>query len=336
MRTAVIGAGAWGTALAHLLASKGEEVVIWAYEEEVSAEINAAARNSVFLPGVKLREGLWATSRLPEAVNRAEAVVLVTPSQVLRQVATRLSGHLPPEALIISASKGIEEQTLLTMTGVLSDILGPGAKNRLAVLSGPSFAQEVARRAPTAVTCAAFDEAAAHFFQRLFWTDWFRVYTSSDVVGVELGGALKNVMAIAAGICQGLNLGHNTLAALITRGLAEISRLGVTLGADPLTFLGLAGVGDLVLTCTSAQSRNHTVGLKLGQGLDIEEILSGMKAVAEGVRTTRSAHDLARERGAEMPICDQVHAVIYGGRPPEEALSALMSRDPKLERWGLE
>jgi len=335
MRVGVVGAGAWGTSLANLLAAKGEEVRLWAYEPEVAGEINRELTNRTFLPGVELNPGLRATNDLVETVGEAEAVVMVTPSHLLRRVASVLSRALPPQAAVISATKGLEEESLLTMTQVLAQVTG-GGPERLAVLSGPSFAKEVALGMPTAVTAASASPATAGTVQALFMTDRFRVYTTTDTIGVELGGALKNVMAIAAGIVAGLGLGHNTLAALITRGLAEISRLGVRLGADPLTFSGLAGVGDLVLTCTSSQSRNYTVGFKLGRGMGLEEILSGMKAVAEGVRTSRSAHRLARKLQVEMPICAQIQAVVHEGAEPGKALRTLMGRDPKLERWGLE
>ena len=340
MRVGVVGAGAWGTSLASLLAAKGEEVRLWALESEVVEGINSRRCNQAYLPEVEVAPGLVASTDLAEVVASAEAVVTVTPSHVLRGVAGRMSEHLSPRTILISATKGIEEMSLLTMTGVLAQVLSPADPNktrdRLAVLSGPSFAREVAAGSPTAVTVAAFASETARIVQGLFGTDRFRVYTCPDVIGVELGGALKNVMAIAAGICQGLGLGDNTLAALITRGLAEMSRLGVSLGADPLTFLGLSGVGDLVLTCTSSQSRNYTVGRKLGEGMKMEDILAGMRAVAEGVRTTRSAMALAHRHEVEMPICNQIYAVIEDGADPKEALAALMRRDPKLERWGLE
>ncbi|MBW2617643.1 MAG: NAD(P)-dependent glycerol-3-phosphate dehydrogenase [Deltaproteobacteria bacterium] len=340
MRVGVVGAGAWGTSLASLLAAKGEAVRLWALEGEVAEGINSNRCNQLYLPEVEVAPDLVASTDLAEVIAPAEAVVTVTPSHVLREIAGRMAGHLSPAAILISATKGIEETSLLTMTGVLAQVLSPAdpqsIRDRLAVLSGPSFAREVVAGSPTAVTVAAYKSQTAQFVQGLFGTDRFRVYTCPDVIGVELGGALKNVMAIAAGICQGLGLGDNTLAALITRGLAEMSRLGVSLGAEPLTFLGLSGVGDLVLTCTSPQSRNYTVGLKLGQGMKMAEILAGMRAVAEGVRTTRSAVALARRHEVEMPICTQIYAVIEDGADPKEALAVLMRRDPKLERWGLE
>lgn len=335
MRVAVIGAGAWGTALAHLLSAKGEEVVLWAHEPEVVDQINQFKDNRTFLPGAYLDSSLRATRDLAEAVGGARAVVMVTPSHHLRRVAGELAPALDEKALVVTASKGIEAETLKTMSAVLEEVVGDGA-NRLAALSGPSFAREVTQGQPTAVTVASRGRETAEAVQKLFMTDRFRVYTTTDVIGVELGGALKNVMAIAAGIITGLGLGANTQSAMITRGLAEISRLGAKTGADPLTFLGLAGVGDLILTCTSSQSRNQTVGVKLGQGMKLKEILAGMKAVAEGVKTSLSAHLLARSVKVEMPICEQVYEVVHEGADPRTAVGRLMTRDPKLERWGLD
>jgi glycerol-3-phosphate dehydrogenase (NAD(P)+) len=338
MRVGVIGAGAWGTALANLLASKGEEVVIWAFEPEVADQINNYKDNRAYLPGAYLDERLRAVSDLAQAVSGAEAVVMVTPSHHVhhvRRVAGQLAPHLDPKALVVTASKGIEAETLQTMTAIMEEVVGD-QENRLAVLSGPSFAREVARGLPTAVTAASREEQTAKMVQSLFMTDRFRVYTTTDTMGVELGGALKNVMAIAAGIITGLGLGANTQAALITRGLAEMTRLGVCMGADPLTFSGLAGMGDLVLTCTSSQSRNQTVGHKLGQGMKLKEILAGMTAVAEGVKTSLSAHQLAVSVGVEMPICEQAYRVLHQDADPRSSVGLLMTRDPKLEKWGLD
>lgn len=336
MKIAVIGAGAWGTALADLTARRGEETVIWAYEPEVAQEINADHLNSIYLPDARLDDRLRATNDLAEAVSKAEAVVMVTPSHVARDVGAQIAPDLDPDALVITASKGIEAETLMTMTEVLEDVLGRDGRNRLAVLSGPSFAKEVAGQQPTAVTAAARYRPTAEAVQELFVTDRFRVYTTHDVTGVELGGALKNVMAIASGIAAGLGLGYNASAALITRGLAEISRLGVALGADPLTFAGLAGVGDLVLTCTGALSRNRTVGLRLGQGESLDQIIGSTRTVAEGVKTTKSAYQLAAKLKVELPICEQVHAILYEGADVRAGVGRLMERNPKLERWGLD
>jgi glycerol-3-phosphate dehydrogenase (NAD(P)+) len=329
---AVIGAGSWGTALANLLAKKGVDTILWSFEPEVAAGIERDHRNPRYLTEIELDPGLRATSDLRAAVTDAGVVVSVSPSHVVRTVMQRAAPYLREGALVVSASKGIETDTLRTMDEVLAEVL-PGTESRSAYLSGPSFALEVARELPTAVTVAAHHLGAAREAQELFQTDYFRVYTSPDVRGVELGGALKNVIAIAAGVVDGLGLGHNTRAALITRGLAEMTRLGIALGADALTFSGLAGMGDLILTCTGALSRNRSVGLALGQGRRIEEILGEMTMVAEGVKTARAARDLAHRAGVEMPIVEEMHAILYEGRGAREAVEALMLRAPKAEHW---
>lgn len=336
MKIAVIGAGAWGTALANLLAANGRQTVIWAFEAEVARDIGENNRNQTFLPDCPLDARLKATNSLTEAVEGAELVVMVTPSHIARTVAAQLAPALAREAMIVTASKGIEADSHKTMTGVLAEVLGPAYENRLAVLSGPSFAKEVAAgNQPTAVTVASRNEAVALAVQLAFSSPFFRVYTTDDTTGVELGGALKNVMAIATGMAHGLGLGYNTSAALITRGLAEMSRLGVAMGADPLTFAGLAGVGDLVLTCTGSLSRNRTVGVRLGQGEKIKDIVASMRQVAEGVKTTNSAHQLARKMGVEMPIAELVYDILYRDLPTKQGIRRLMGRDPKEERWGL-
>jgi glycerol-3-phosphate dehydrogenase (NAD(P)+) len=332
LRAAVVGAGAWGTALAMVLREKGHDVRIWSYEPEVAASINERLRNP-YLEEVVLPEGLRAESDLASAVRDAELVLSVSPSQVVRAVMTEAAPHVSRDVLLVSASKGIELGSLLRMDQVLSEVLGPERMERFCVLSGPSFAHEVAERAPTAVVVASGGEEVALRAQEAFQTPWFRVYTNLDVVGVELGGALKNVVALAAGVAAGLGYAHNTAAALVTRGLAEMSRLGVAMGARPATFYGLAGMGDLVLTCTGALSRNRTVGYRLGQGESLTSILDDMTAVAEGVKTARAVHELARRHGVEMPIAEQVYAIVEEGRSPDEALRALMLRDPKPEEW---
>jgi glycerol-3-phosphate dehydrogenase (NAD(P)+) len=273
---------------------------------------------------------LRATSSLEEAVKGAPVIVSVSPSHVVRQVMTEAGRYMPEDALVISASKGIENDSLQMMDAVLAEALPHS--NRIAFLSGPSFALEVAREFPTAVTMASHNAEAAERGQELFQTDYFRVYTSEDVPGVEIGGSLKNVMAIASGAVDGLGYGHNTTAALITRGLAEMTRLGVTLGADPMTLAGLAGMGDLILTCTGGLSRNRSVGVGLGKGKKIDEILGEMTMVAEGVRTARSARELARKHDVEMPIVEEVYAMLFEDRPAREALENLMLREPKPER----
>lgn len=332
-KVAVVGAGSWGTALAHLLASKGVETVLWSFEADVAAAINEQHRNPRYLNEIALDPRLRASTSLESAVSGARAVVSVSPSHVVRQVMTQASPYLADDALVISASKGIEEQTLCTMDRVLADVLPPAVAARAAFLSGPSFALEVAREHPTAVTMASAVPAAAERARDLFQTPKFRVYTHGDVAGVELGGALKNVVAIAAGVVDGLGFGHNTRAALITRGLAEMTRLGVALGANARTFAGLAGMGDLILTCTGGLSRNRSVGVELGKGRSLEEVLGGMVMVAEGVRTTRSARDLAHRLGVEMPIVEAVHAVLFENRSAAAAVEELMLREPKSEHW---
>jgi glycerol-3-phosphate dehydrogenase (NAD(P)+) len=333
-RVAVVGAGSWGTALANLLARKGAPVILWSHEADVAEGIEREHRNPRYLAEVELDPRLRATADMAEAVEGAEVVVSVSPSHVVRAVMSQAARSLRADALVVSASKGIETDTLETMDGVLEDVLPREAALGATYLSGPSFALEVGLGQPTAVTIASRSARAAERAQELFQTDYFRVYTSSDVAGVELGGALKNVIAIAAGVVEGLGFGNNTRAALITRGLAEITRLGVDLGANPLTFAGLAGMGDLILTCTGALSRNRSVGLELGAGRSLQDILGGMTQVAEGVRTARSAHDLALRRGIEMPIVHAVHAVLFEELAPRAAVERLMLREPKAEHWG--
>lgn len=331
-RAAVVGAGSWGTALAALLAKRGHEVVLWSFEEDVAEAVNRDHVNP-YLADVALPASLQATHDLAAAVRGAGLVVSVSPSQFVGRVMGEAAPHLADHALVVSASKGLELDTLRPMDRVLASLVPASVSERFCALSGPSFAIEVAKEAPTAVVVASRDEEAARTVQGLFQTGYFRVYTNTDVVGVELAGALKNVIALAAGVTAGLGYGHNTLAALITRGLAEITRLGVAMGAQRSTFSGLAGMGDLVLTCTGSLSRNRTVGYRLGQGETLAAILADMKAVAEGVKTAEAAHALASRRGVEMPIAEQVHAIVHEGRDPAEALRTLMSRDPKPEEW---
>ena len=331
-RVGVIGAGSWGTALAALLAEKGHTVTLWSRESEVAEAINASHTNP-YLPGATLPDTLRGDDRLERTVEGAEIVVSASPSQFVRAVMTEAAPSISSEALLVSASKGIETSTLLRMDEVMDQVFPTPVRDRFTVLSGPSFAKEVAQRAPTAVVVASGTPAAALHAQEAFQTSWFRVYTSPDVIGVELGGALKNVIALASGITAGLGYGHNTSAAVMTRGLAEITRLGVAMGADRATFSGLAGMGDLVLTCTGSLSRNRTVGERLGRGESLDGILSDMKAVAEGVKTTQSVQALAGRMGVEMPIVEQVYEILYGGKSAAAALETLMTRDPKPEDW---
>jgi glycerol-3-phosphate dehydrogenase (NAD(P)+) len=328
---AVVGAGAWGTALADLLVRNGHRVMLWAYEKAVVDEINDRRENVSYLPGHTLQAELRVSDALAEVVAGAGAVVSVSPSQHVRRVMADAAPSLDGDALVISASKGIETSTRETMAEVLDDVLPAAVAERACFLSGPSFAKEVAAGMPTAVVVASRSEEAAARAQGLFQSDSFRVYTNPDVKGVELGGALKNVMALAAGMTVGLGLGHNALAALITRGLAEMARLGVAMGADERTFAGLAGMGDLILTCTGDLSRNRRVGVRLGRGETLAQILAGMREVAEGVETTRAAFELAAAAGVDMPIVAEVHAVLTEGRHPREAVENLMLRDPRPE-----
>ena len=329
----VVGAGSWGTALARVLAVKGHRVTLWAREAEVVEEIRLHRENRTFLPDISLPEKLVPSSDLSEAVGGKEMVVSVVPSQFVSTVLGEAAKELHPQAQVVSASKGIEVSTGKRMDEVLNGILTPEQVEKLTFLSGPSFAAEVSRESPTAVVVASRSSQAARNAQMAFQTDYFRVYTNPDVLGVELGGALKNVIALAAGAVSGLGYGHNTSAALITRGLAEITRLGVAMGADPATFSGLAGMGDLVLTCTGSLSRNRTVGFRLGKGETLQEILEDMRGVAEGVKTVQAVRKLAQEYQVEMPIAEEVHALLWEGRAASEAVRNLMLREPKPEVW---
>jgi len=327
----VVGGGSWGTALANLLALKGYRIDLWVYESEVAEQINGGRENRYFLPGIHLSSNVRATNRLAESVQGKDLVLLVVPSHVLRDVCRQAAEHIHPEAIVVSASKGIENETCLTMSGVIRETLPQGSKNRIGVLSGPSFAREVAKRFPTAVTAASTRLEIAGIIQQVFATPYFRVYTNDDVLGVELGGAVKNVIAIASGVIDGLKLGLNTRAALITRGQTEIRRLGVALGANPRTFTGLAGIGDLILTCTGTLSRNYTLGLKIGQGKKLREILAEMRMVAEGVENARSVYNLSQREGVEMPISHEMYQILYHDRSPKEAVYKLMTRELRQE-----
>jgi glycerol-3-phosphate dehydrogenase (NAD(P)+) len=325
---AIIGAGSWGTALAHLLGEKGYTVRLWVFEPEVYQDLSRDRINSTFLPEVRLSSRISFTQDFDEALAGAAVMVMAVPSHVFREVLGNLAPHLPPTTVLLSATKGIEE-TLLTMDGVSREVLG--AEVPYAVLGGPSFAREVVQKFPTAVTIACRDTKLAQRLQRFFSTSYFRVYTSYDVTGVELGGALKNIFAIGTGILAGMGLGDNPRAALITRGLAEMTRLGLRLGANPMTLAGLGGLGDLVLTCTSSQSRNFQVGLRLGQGETLSQILASTQMVAEGVNNSRAFHLLAQRLGVEMPLVEAVYLILYEGLSPKEAIKKLMSRELKDE-----
>ena len=329
MRCTVIGAGAWGTALANLLAENEHEVRLWAFEPDVAEAINRRHENPRFFADVPLHPALVGTSEMAEALAGSELVVFVPPSHALRAVAAQAAPHLPVGVSLVVATKGIDREKLCLMTDVVTETC-PG--HPIVALSGPSFALEVALHLPTALVAACEDLEVAERVQAALSTSGFRVYTQRDVVGVELGGALKNVMAVATGIADGLELGNNARAALITRGLAEMTRLGVKLGADPATFAGLAGLGDLVLTCTGGLSRNRAVGLEIGRGASLQDVLQGRESVAEGVATTETAKALADKLGVEMPIVNAVHRVLFEKQPPRWALVELMTRDLKDER----
>ena len=326
--SAIVGAGAWGSALADLVARNGHRTVLWARETDVVADVNAHHTNSRFLKGVTLSPSVTATDDLAAAVKDASLITFVAPSHVLRAVIRSAAHAVRDDAILIVATKGIERETFALMSDIVAEEL-PGRP--VVALSGPSFAAEVAHRQPTAVVAASRDDAAALRTQQLFSSPEFRVYTQRDVVGVELGGALKNVMAVATGVLDGLGLGFNPRAALITRGLAEMTRLGVALGAEPQTFAGLAGMGDLVLTCTGSLSRNRTVGVEIGQGRPIDEVLHARETIAEGVITTQSAHALAQARGVEMPIVRSMHRILFEAMPPRDAIAELMARALRAE-----
>lgn len=334
-RIAVIGAGAWGTALAIVAGRAGRhEVCLWAYEKEVCASLAQSRVNDLFLPGCQVPASVKATNDLREALAGAEIVVSVMPSHHCRRTFEHMAQWLLPQMLFVSATKGIENDTLLRMTEVIHEVVGrlSGFKPRIAAMSGPTFAKEVAKGDPTALTVASDEISLSAIVQKEFSDPGFRVYMSDDLIGVELGGALKNVIAIAAGVCHGLDLGHNSVAALVTRGLAEITRLAVACGAKPQTLAGLSGMGDLVLTCTGGLSRNRSVGVALGQGKQLKQIIDGMHGmVAEGVLTTNAAIGLAKRYGVEMPITQQMYAILHDGKSPLDAIRELMTRPGKAE-----
>ena len=328
---AVIGAGGWGTALGLVAARAGCEVRLWSRNVSVVEDVNVRRVNGTYLEGHALPEGVWATTEADAALKGAELVVLAAPSHATRALLESMRGLFAPDAVFVSATKGVEFETGKRISEVVGEVLGDGAAERFACLSGPSFAQEVAAGQPTAVVAASRDESLARLVQRALSAQNFRVYTNPDVTGTELGGASKNVMALAAGMVAGLGLGMNTISALITRGLAEMTRLALAEGGRLETLMGLAGLGDLVLTCTGGLSRNRFVGQELGRGRALEDVLAGMHEVAEGVRTTRAIRLLAARRGVEMPITEEVHAVLYDGKPARAAVESLISRPLKEE-----
>ncbi len=330
-KATVLGAGSFGTAMAQVLSSNFSNVTVWGRDEAVLRSLNEHHENSNYLPGLKLADVIVGNSNLEAALEGSSIIVVATPSQATREVLGRVHEALPVGVPIVTVAKGIEVGTLCTMTEVLEQSLPSRCHPQIAVLSGPSFAKEMVQRMPTVVTVAAKVEDTAKAVQPMLASDWFRTYSSTDVVGVQVGGALKNVIAIAAGVADGLGLGHNTRAAIITRGLAEISRIAVKMGGNPLTLAGLAGMGDLVLTCTGELSRNRKVGIELGRGRSLDEILAEMKQVAEGVKTAKSAKALSAKVGIELPICEQVYRIAYEGASPRVAVAALMGRSHKSE-----
>ncbi|MDQ7779570.1 MAG: NAD(P)H-dependent glycerol-3-phosphate dehydrogenase [Planctomycetota bacterium] len=327
----VLGDGGWGTAIAMLMAKNGHKVRLWSVDEQYARQVARTRENRKFLPGVRVSDQVaivWDTSALADAAM----MVMAVPTQFARAVLSKLAPSFPRQVEIVSVAKGIENDTLLRPSQVIRDVLG---RVKVGVLSGPSHAEEVARGLPASVVAAAADDSFASRIQALFMGERFRVYTNTDEVGVELGGALKNVIAIAAGMCDGMKLGDNTKSALLARGLVEMERLGVALGARRSTFTGLAGIGDLVTTCVSPFGRNREVGLKIGQGMKLAEVLKSMEKVAEGVWTTKSVHSLAKKQGVRMPIAEEVYAVLFEDKPSQQALKDLMTRRAKSEEEDL-
>ncbi|HEX3743706.1 MAG TPA: NAD(P)H-dependent glycerol-3-phosphate dehydrogenase [Bryobacteraceae bacterium] len=327
----IIGAGSWGTALAMVLAPRFPHIRLWVYESDLAARMQTSRENDVYLPGFQLPGHIQVVNDLAGAVENAELVLSVMPSHLVRRIYQQMLPHLTESMLFVSATKGLENGSLLRASEVIREVLSPGMAARIAVISGPTFAKEVARFEPTALVVASSDRAVADGVQAAFSGPTFRLYSSSDTIGVEIGGAIKNVVAIGAGVLHGMGLGHNPMAALITRGLAEMTRLAVAMGGQPLTLAGLAGLGDLVLTCNGELSRNRTLGVELAHGRKLDEIVNSMKMVAEGVKTTNAAVDLAKRYSVEMPISEQMHRVLNSGLSPREAIQRLMERSLKGE-----
>lgn len=328
---AIIGGGSWGTALAIVLASRFDKLRLWVYEQDLAGAMAADRENHTYLPGCRLPDQIEITSALGECLEGADVALGVMPSHLARSVYEQIRSHVRPEMLFVSATKGLENGTLLRVSEVIEQVIRPRFAPRVAVISGPTFAREVARGDPTALVVAANDEGVAATIQQMFSGPTFRLYSSPDPIGVEIGGAVKNVVALGAGVCHGLGLGSNAMAALITRGLAEISRLALAMGGRPKTLAGLAGLGDLVLTCTGDLSRNRMVGLELAKGRKLDEIVQSMKMVAEGIKTTSATVDLAKRYSVEMPIAAQMFAMLHLGRSPQDAIRQLMERSLKGE-----
>lgn len=330
----ILGAGSWGTALAVLLQSEGNSVSLWEFWEDAARRLAETRQNTDFLPGVEIPPDVVISSDLASVIAGKEMILIVLPSHVVRLVGEQLACLPLRKVLVVSCSKGIENKTLLRMSEVLKETIPELSADRVVVLSGPSHAEEVGRGIPTVVVAASTGHESSRRVQEVFMGPTFRVYTNEDIIGVELGGALKNVIAIAAGISDGVGFGDNTKAALIDRGIVEITRLGTTLGANPLTFAGLSGMGDLIVTCTSCHSRNRYIGEEIGKGRRLQEVLDEMVMVAEGVRTTKSVYDLSMKYGVDMPISHEVYRVLFEDKEPKKAVYDLMTRDPKAEDWG--
>lgn len=330
-RVSVIGAGSWGTAIAFVLAENGHDCLLWTRRAEQAAEINDSHTNSSYLPGITLPANLKAISDLEAAVHHSDIIVIAVPTKAIRALCADINQLANNSKLIIHVSKGIEPDTLKRISEVIDEEISTDKRKAIVALSGPSHAEEVVLRHPTTITAASFDQEAAEHVQDLFMNQYFRVYTNDDLIGVELGAALKNVIALAAGISDGIGYGDNAKAALITRGLAEITRLGMKMGANPLTFSGLTGLGDLIVTCTSVHSRNWKAGNLLGQGKSLDEVVSGMGMVIEGVRTTKAAHQLSERYDVSMPLTEALYSILFDNVPPKEAVDQLMSRMKKQE-----
>jgi glycerol-3-phosphate dehydrogenase (NAD(P)+) len=331
MKVTVLGAGSWGTTLALLLDYNGHEVTLWEYQKTYAKALIKNRENKVFLPGIKIPNSIKISNSLSESIKNRHIIVIAVPTQYIRSVLKKFDKLDFSETTFISVSKGIEKGTLLTVSQIIEELV-PGANDsNIGVLSGPSHAEEVSKKIPTAVVGACKDYSTAKLIQAVFITSYFRVYTSTDIIGVELGGALKNIIAIGAGIVEGAKFGDNTKAAIMTRGIAEISRLGIALGANPKTFSGLSGMGDVIVTCMSKHSRNRYVGEKIGAGIKLKDVLSSMKMVAEGVETTRSVYELAAKNHVEVPIVDAVYGILFENKDPQKITYKLMTRDVKAE-----
>ncbi|MCE1187687.1 MAG: NAD(P)H-dependent glycerol-3-phosphate dehydrogenase [Ignavibacteria bacterium] len=331
MKTAVLGAGAWGTTLAIILAQNGHDVTLWEYQSDYAEQVSASRENTIYLPGVTIPPGVEITNNLEKACTHKDLIVLAIPTQFTRSIISQIPYSLVQHSIFTSVSKGIEVGTDMTISRLISDVYPGIPDTHVGVLSGPSHAEEVSRMIPTTVVAASKHHETAKFIQDAFMTPYFRVYSSEDLVGVELGGAFKNVIAVGAGIIDGLKFGDNTKAAIMTRGIAEISRLGLAMGAKPETFSGLSGMGDLIVTCMSRHSRNRYVGEKIGSGMKLKDVLAGMHAVAEGVATSKSASDLALHYNVETPITNEVYKILFEDKDPVKATDDLMTRERKAE-----